>query len=405
MAAPHSRFDKVPQAPEDAILGVTIAYNNDKTDTKLNLGVGAYRTEDGKPLVLNVVRKVEEILLKENHEYLAIDGLPEFRNLTAKLIFGEDSKLLQEGKVATVQSLSGTGALRVGAAFVEKWLPDVSVYLPTPTWGNHMNIFTHARVPHKKYRYFSNSIRGLDLEGMLADLQAAADGSIVLLHACAHNPTGCDPTRDQWQRIADVMKSKGHLPFFDSAYQGFASGDLDHDAWAVRHFADRGFELIVSQSYAKNMGLYGERIGALNIVVNNAEEAEKVRSQLKVLIRPMYSNPPAHGARIVAAVLRDPALRAEWKQELKAMADRIMTMRSSLRDELKRLGTPGDWSHIVSQIGMFSFTGLSEIQVEAMTAKHHVYMTKDGRISMAGLSSRTVPHLAHAIDDVVRNVS
>lgn len=399
-----SVFATIVQAPEDPILGVTVAYNKDQSPVKLNLGVGAYRTEEGKPLVLNVVRKAEQMLVHDQSrvkEYLPITGVADFNKLSAKLIFGADSPAIQENRVTTVQCLSGTGSLRVGGEFLARHYHEKTIYIPQPTWGNHPKVFTLAGLSVKPYRYYDPNTRGLDFSGLLEDLGNAPSGAIVLLHACAHNPTGVDPTSDQWEQIRQLIRSKGLLPFFDSAYQGFASGSLDADATSVRIFVADGGECLAAQSYAKNMGLYGERVGALSIVCKAADVASRVESQLKLVIRPMYSNPPIHGASIVAAILKDGDMYREWTVELKDMADRIISMRHQLFEALQARGTPGDWSHIIKQIGMFTFTGLNTDQVAFMTKEYHVYMTSDGRISMAGLSSRTVPHLADAIHAAV----
>ncbi|KAJ3695732.1 hypothetical protein LUZ60_001109 [Juncus effusus] len=399
-----SVFASVAQAPEDPILGVTVAYNKDPSPNKVNLGVGAYRTEEGKPLVLNVVRKAEQMLVNDPSrvkEYLPITGLADFNKLSAKLIFGSDSPAIQENRVATVQCLSGTGSLRVGGEFLARHYHERSIYIPVPTWGNHPKVFTLAGLTAKSYRYYDPATRGLDMQGLIEDLGGAPNGSIVLLHACAHNPTGVDPTAQQWEQIRQLIRSKNLLPFFDSAYQGFASGNLDKDALSVRMFVADGGELLMAQSYAKNMGLYGERVGALSIVCRSADVAKKVESQLKLVIRPMYSNPPIHGASIVATILKNPEMYHEWTLELKAMADRIITMRQELFNALQTRGTPGEWSHIIKQIGMFTFTGLNKEQVAFMTREYHIYMTSDGRISMAGLRSSTVPQLADAIHAAV----
>ncbi|XP_055824983.1 aspartate aminotransferase, cytoplasmic [Solanum dulcamara] len=400
----NSVFAHVVRAPEDPILGVTVAYNKDTSPVTVNLGVGAYRTEEGKPLVLNVVRRAEQMLVNDTSrvkEYLSITGLADFNKLSAKLIFGADSPSIQENRVTTVQCLSGTGSLRVGAEFLARHYHEHTIYIPQPTWGNHPKVFTLAGLSVKYYRYYDPATRGLDFQGLLDDLTAAPAGAIVLLHACAHNPTGVDPTIDQWEKIRQLMRSKGLLPFFDSAYQGFASGNLDADAQSVRMFVADGGECLAAQSYAKNMGLYGERVGALSIVCKDSDVASKVESQLKMVIRPMYSNPPIHGASIVATILKDRKMYDEWTVELKAMADRIISMRQLLFDAMQARGTPGDWSHIIKQIGMFTFTGLNAEQVSFMTREYHIYMTSDGRISMAGLSSRTVPHLADAMHAAV----
>ncbi|KAE8658151.1 Aspartate aminotransferase [Hibiscus syriacus] len=403
-----SVFAAIVQAPEDPILGVTVAYNKDQSPVKLNLGVGAYRTEEGKPLVLNVVRKAEQLLVNDQYrvkEYLPILGLAEFNKLSAKLILGDDSPAIQRNRVATAQCLSGTGSLRVGAEFLAKHYHEHTIYIPQPSWGNHLKVFTMAGLSVKTYSYYDPTTRGLNFRGLLEDLGAAPAGAVVLLHACAHNPTGVDPTVEQWEQIRKLIRSKGLLPFFDSAYQGFASGSLDADAQPVRMFVADGGECFIAQSYAKNMGLYGERVGALSIVCKAADVASRVESQLKLVIRPMYSNPPIHGASIASTILKNSDMYNEWKIELKAMADRIISMRKQLFDALTAKGTPGDWSHIIKQIGMFTFTGLNGDQVAFMTKEYHIYMTSDGRISMAGLSSGTVPHLADAIHAAVTRAS
>ncbi|CAO2841923.1 unnamed protein product [Amaranthus hypochondriacus] len=403
-----SVFAHVVQAPEDPILGVTVAYNKDTSPSKLNLGVGAYRTEEGKPVVLNVVRKAEQNLVNDPSrvkEYLPILGVSDFNKLSAKLILGADSPAILENRVATAQCLSGTGSLRVGTEFLARHYHQRIIYIPQPTWGNHTKVFALGGLNVKNYRYYDPATRGLDLQGLLEDLNAAETGAIVLFHACAHNPTGVDPTPEQWEQIRQLVRSKELLPFFDSAYQGFASGSLDEDAHSVRKFVADGGECFIAQSYAKNMGLYGERVGALSIVCKTADVASRVESQLKLVVRPMFSSPPLHGASIVASVLKDKDLYDEWTVELKGMADRIISMRQQLFDAITARGTPGDWSHIIKQIGMFTFTGLSAEQVKFMTKEYHIYMTSDGRISMAGLSSRTVPYLADAIHAAVAQVA
>jgi aspartate aminotransferase, cytoplasmic len=259
-------------------------------------------------------------------------------------------------------------------------------------------------VAYKQYRYWDQSGRKLDIDGMLEDIRNAPNNSIILLHACAHNPTGVDPSQDEWKRIASVIREKNHLPFFDSAYQGFASGDLERDAWAVRYFIDQGFELFVAQSFAKNFGLYNERVGTLSVVTKSKDVAKALLSQLKLVARPSYSNPPAHGARIVSTVLNDKGLTSEWHDELRGMSGRIQKMRDALRGELERLGTPGTWRHITDQIGMFSYTGLTKEQCKYLTEKHHIYLLTNGRISMAGINSNNVKYVAKAIDDAVKNI-
>ncbi len=284
--------------------------------------------------------------------------------------------------------------------------PLPTVYLSNPTWANHAQIFGNVGLKTASYPYWNPATRGLDLDGMLATLDAAPEGSIVLLHACAHNPTGVDPTPEQWRRVADVLRRRGHFPFFDTAYQGFASGDLAKDGWAIRYFVEQGFELVVAQSYAKNFGLYGQRAGCFHYVsaagADAAGRAARVGSQLAVLQRSEISNPPIYGARIASRALNDPKLFAEWEANLRTMSGRIIDMRAALRSRLESLGTPGTWSHITDQIGMFSFTGLSEAQVAWLREKGHIYMTKNGRISMAGLNTNNVDYVAGYIDKAVR---
>jgi len=307
---------------------------------------------------------------------------------------------LKENKVVTVQTLSGTGALRVAADFIAKFKPGVPVYVPNPTWANHHPIFGDAGVKVQQYAYYDPANCGLNFSGMLNDIKNAPNGSVILLHACAHNPTGVDPTKEQWQELSKVIKEKEHFPLFDSAYQGFASGDTDKDAFPIRLFAKEGHNLAACQSFAKNFGLYGERIGALNFVTNSTTEAQALESQLKIVIRPMYSNPPVHGARIVSLILSDPDLTAQWKGEVKTMADRIITMRKKLVDGLSENGSTKDWNHIIKQIGMFCYSGLTPEQVDRLASEYHIYMTRNGRISMAGVSSKNVGYLAKAIHEV-----
>ncbi|KAM7260148.1 hypothetical protein ACFE04_015889 [Oxalis oulophora] len=403
-----SRFEEITMAPPDPILGVSEAFRADNHEMKLNLGVGAYRTEQLQPYVLDVVKKAENLMLQrgENKEYLPIEGLAAFNKATAELLFGADNQVIKEQKVATVQGLSGTGSLRLAAALIERYFPGAKVLISSPTWGNHKNIFNDAGVPWSEYRYYDPKTVGLDFEGMIADIKEAPEGSFILLHGCAHNPTGIDPTLEQWGKIADVILEKNHIPFFDVAYQGFASGSLDEDAASVRLFAARGMELFVAQSYSKNLGLYAERIGAMNVVCSSSDTAARVKSQLKRIARPMYSNPPVHGARIVANIVGDPSLFNEWKAEMEMMAGRIKNVRQKLFDSLSAKDKSGkDWSFVLEQIGMFSFTGLNKTQTENMTNKWHVYMTKDGRISLAGLSLAKCDYLADAIIDSYHNVS
>lgn len=393
-----STWANVPQGPPDAILGITEAFKADSFDQKINLGVGAYRDDKGKPYVLPSVLKAEDKVISSrmNKEYAGITGVPEFTSAAAKLAYGKNSDALD--RIAITQSISGTGALRIGGAFLARFYPgDKTIYIPTPSWANHGAVFKDSGLKVEKYRYYNKDTIGLDFDGMVADIKAAPKGSVFLLHACAHNPTGVDPTPEQWKAIEVAIKEGGHYPFFDMAYQGFASGDINQDAFALRYFVEKGHNPCLAQSFAKNMGLYGERAGAFSIVCESAEEKKRVDSQVKILVRPLYSNPPIHGARIAAEILNSPKLYDEWLVEVKAMADRIIKMRALLKENLEKLGSKHDWSHITSQIGMFAFTGLTPEEMDKLAKEHSVYATRDGRISVAGITSGNVRRLAEAI--------
>ncbi|MED6245833.1 Golgi Transport [Ataeniobius toweri] len=363
-----SLFSDVPQAPPVAVFKLTADFREDSHPQKVNLGVGAYRTDDCQPWVLPVVKKVERLLVEDdslNHEYLPILGLPEFRSAGSKVALGDDNPAINENRVGGVQALGGTGALRIGADFLRRWYNGVNntatpVYVSAPTWENHNGVFTDAGFKDiRPYHYWDAAKRGLDLTGLLDDLEKAPEHSIFILHACAHNPTGTDPTQEEWKTISEIMKRRKLFPFFDSAYQGFASGSLEKDAWAIRFFVSEGFELFVAQSFSKNFGLYNERVGNLTVVSKDTENLTRVLSQMEKIVRTTWSNPPSQGARIVSKTLNTPELFAEWKDNVKTMADRVLLMRDQLKNKLLALGTPGTWDHITQQIGMFSFTGLN----------------------------------------------
>lgn len=399
-------FANAPVQPPTVIFDLTRRFRADTHAKKLNLGVGAYRDAQLKPVVFSSVRKAEAIIAESNFdkEYLPISGLPELRTESAKLIFGNDSQALKDNRVTTVQSLSGTGALTVAAHAIRRLLPGRNIYCSDPTWENHGKVVHDAGLPElQSYRYYDPKTCGFDCDGMLEDLNAAPEGSIILLHAVAHNPTGVDPSQEEWKKIAKVMKDRQLVPWFDCAYQGFASGDPDEDAWSIRYFVDEGFELLVCQSFAKNFGLYNERVGALHVVAKDSESAHAVHTNLEAIIRPMYSNPPQHGARIVSTILQNPELNAEWRGELANAMSRIKTMRTLLRDALvdKNTPNPNNWEHITKQIGMFSYTGLNKEQCDSMVNKHHIYMLDTGRINVAGLNESSIPIAAEAIHDVV----
>ncbi|KAG3265640.1 GOT2-containing [Ictidomys tridecemlineatus] len=354
--------------PPDPILEVTEAYKRDTNSKKMNLGVGAYQDDNGKPYVLPSVRKTEAQIAAKNldKEYLPIGGLAEFCKASAELVLGENSEVLKNGWFVTVQTISGTGALRV------RFRRDV--FLPKPSWGNHPPIFRDASLKLQGYLYYDPKTCDFDFTGAIEDISKMPEQSVLLLHACAHSPTG--------KEIASVVKKKNLFAFFDVAYQGFASGDGNRDAWAVRHFIEQGINVCLCQSYAKNMGLYGERVRAFTIVCKDADEAKRI------VIRPLYSNPP---------------LNEQWLREVKGMADRIISMRTQLVSNLKKEGSSHNWQHITDQIGMFCFTGLKPEQVERLTKEFSIYMTKDGRISVAGVTSNNVvAYLAHAIHQVTK---
>lgn len=404
-ASSGSWWSHVELGPPDAILGVTEAFKKDHNEKKINLGVGAYRDDNNKPFILPSVKKAEAMIEKQgmDKEYAPIVGVADFNKAAAKLAFGPDSQVIRDGLNVTVQAISGTGALSLGATFLEKFFKgNKEVYLPTPSWGNHTPIFKQAGLAVKQYRYYDPKTCGFDHVGALQDLAKIPQQSIVLLHACAHNPTGVDPKPEHWTEISKVIKNRNSFVFFDMAYQGFASGDTDRDAQAVRQFVQDGHKMVLAQSFAKNMGLYGERVGAFTVVCSNKEEAKAVESQLKIIIRPMYSNPPVHGARLASAILNTPELNQEWLQDVKGMANRIIKMREMLAHNLQKEGSMRDWKHITEQIGMFCFTGLNAAQVERLTKDFSIYLTKDGRISMAGVTSKNNAYLAHAMHEVTK---
>jgi len=399
-----STWADVPMGPADPILGLNEMFQKDTDPNKVSLGVGAYRDDSGKPWVLPSVRTAERKILDSgvNKEYLGISGHSPFVDLSLKFAYGDDAAVVKENRVAAVQTLSGTGACRIAGAFFNRFnlSAENTIYQPNPTWGNHIPIFKDAGMNVAQYSYYDKNTIGLDFEGMIKDIKSAPDGSAFLLHACAHNPTGVDPNAEQWKEISHEMKTKSHKVFFDCAYQGFASGDAEKDAGAIRQFVADGHLICLAQSYAKNFGLYGERVGAFSVVCADEEEAKRVESQLKIIIRPMYSNPPSNGARIVETILSDSELKPQWYKECKEMADRIITMRTLLKNNLEKAGSTRNWDHVTNQIGMFCYTGITPEQVEKMRVEHHVYMTKDGRISMAGVTSGNVEYISNALHKV-----
>ncbi len=395
-----SLFSAVPLAPRDPILGLTEAFQADTNPNKVNLGVGVYQDGTGKLPLLECVRQAEQRLAEDPKPrgYLPIDGLPGYTKAVRELVFGADSAVVAAGRVVTVQALGGTGALKIGADFLRRFDPDAKVLISDPSWENHEALFTRAGFTVETYRYYDADARGVDFEGMLADLAAAPAGTIVVLHACCHNPTGYDLTEQQWGSVIETVTRAGLVPFLDMAYQGF-SESLDADGAVVRRFAETGLPLLVSTSFSKSLGLYGERVGALSVVCADAEEAARLLSQDKIVIRTNFSNPPTHGAQLAATVLADPELRALWIDELAAMRDRIKAMRLRLVAGLEAAGIT-DMGFIATQVGMFSYSGLTKDQMIALRQRHGVYGTDKGRICVAALNEANIDHVCAALADV-----
>ncbi|EDQ89565.1 uncharacterized protein MONBRDRAFT_32367 [Monosiga brevicollis MX1] len=380
----------------------------DPDTSKLNLGVGAFRDDAGKPHVMTIVKEVEEEMAREvaadtlNHEYPPMGGSQDLVMAAARLALGNDSSRIAHEHVTGVQALSGTGALRLNGEFLNLFHANKTIYIPDPTWGNHKPIFAESGLNVKTYRYFDEGTLGLDITGLLEDLAAAPKESIILLHAVAHNPTGVDPTEEQWGMIADAIVANDHLAVFDCAYLGFVSGDIDTDAMAMRLFANRGLSFFICMSFSKNFGIYSERCGVTLYVGANPDEADAVVSQLKVIGRPMWSVPPMHGAHIVQRILLDEGRTAKWRYELKEQARRILRMRRELYEGLKARDPAHNWDHIINQSGMFTFTGLSKEQCDELIQVHHVYLLDNGRINVSGIPADRVDDLVDAICAVVQ---
>jgi aromatic-amino-acid transaminase len=390
-------------APRDPILGVTEAFNADQNPRKVNLGVGVYCDENGKVPLLDCVKRAERELaeLAAPRSYLPIDGIPAYDREVRGLLFGRESDLIAAGRVVTVQAVGGTGALKVGADFVRRAAPGAQVWISDPSWENHRALFEGAGFAVNTYAYFDAATRGLDYEGMISALERIPGGSVVVLHACCHNPTGVDPTPEQWPRIIAVVRARGLVPFLDLAYQGFGDG-IDADAAVVRAFAATPGPLIVSSSFSKSFSIYGERVGALSIVAADKDEAARVLSQVKRTIRSNYSNPPTHGGQIVATVLCSPELRALWEAELATMRNRIKLMRALLVERLHEQLPDKDFRFILAQRGMFSYSGLTKAQVQELRENFSIYAIDTGRICVAALNTRNVEVVAAAIAKVVR---
>ncbi|XP_008487434.1 aspartate aminotransferase, mitochondrial-like [Diaphorina citri] len=441
-------------------------FNKDPHPKKMNLGVGAYRGEDGKPYVLPSVKEAERRIYEKNldHEYANIGGDAKFCKLAAQLAYGEDFPAFKDNRLAIVQGISGSGSLRVGTAFLERFYPGVkTVYFPTPTWNGHVRFCTDSRLNVGAYRYFDNKTNGLDFAGMMEDIKAMPERSILFLQTSSHNPTGVDLSEDQWRQLAVVVKQRHLYPFFDMAYLGLTSGDFDKDAFSLRYFAKEVGQLCLAQSFSKNMGLYGERVGTFSVLtptsdeterimsqlkilirgfysnppihgarivteilsdpklkaqclVNfgervgtfsvltpTSDETERIMSQLKILIRGFYSNPPIHGARIVTEILSDPKLKAQWFEECKGMSNRISSIREELKSKILDKGSKKNWDHITNQKGMFCYTGLSASQVQKLIKEHSVHLTNDGRISLGAVNRGNVEYLAGAMHAVTKD--
>ncbi|WP_225772581.1 amino acid aminotransferase [Pseudomonas sp. Marseille-Q5115] len=397
-----SLFSAVELAPRDPILGLNEAFNADPRPEKVNLGVGVYYNEEGKIPLLRAVIEAEQARVAQHaaRGYLPIDGIAAYDKAVQTLLFGAESPLLAEGRVVTVQAVGGTGALKLGADFIKRLRPEAVVAISDPSWENHRALFETAGFPVREYRYYDATSHGVNRSGLLEDLNALPSGSVVVLHACCHNPTGVDLTREDWQQVLDVVRAKGHVPFLDIAYQGFGDG-IPEDAEAVRLFAEAGLTFFVSSSFSKSFSLYGERVGALSMVTASKDESTRVLSQIKRVIRTNYSNPPTHGAMIVATVLNSPELRAMWEAELAEMRSRIRDMRVGMVDRLAASGAAQDFSFIKQQRGMFSYSGLTTAQVHRLRNEFGIYALDTGRICAAALNQSNLGAVTEAIIKVL----
>ncbi|MDX9670016.1 MULTISPECIES: amino acid aminotransferase [unclassified Pseudomonas] len=397
-----SLFSAVEMAPRDPILGLNEAFNADTRTTKVNLGVGVYCNEEGRIPLLRAVIEAETIRAAQHASrgYLPIDGIAAYDQAVQKLLFGNDSPLIAAGRIVTTQAVGGTGALKIGADFLKQLLPNAVVAISDPSWENHRALFETAGFPVQNYRYYDAASHDVNRAGMLEDLNALPNGSIVILHACCHNPTGVDLTPADWNNVLEVVKAKGHVPFLDMAYQGFGDG-IDEDAAAVRLFAESGLTFFVSSSFSKSFSLYGERVGALSIVSESKEESARVLSQVKRVIRTNYSNPPTHGASIVAAVLNSPELRAQWEAELAEMRLRIRGMREQMVALLAEKAPQRDFSFVGRQRGMFSYSGLTTEQVHRLRNEFGIYALDTGRICVAALNQSNIKAVTDAIVQVI----
>ena len=397
-----SLFANVELAPRDPILGLNEAFNADTRATKVNLGVGVYFTDEGKIPLLRAVAAAEKSMMEKPSPrgYLAIEGIAAYNQGVQNLLFGKDSEIIQAGRVVTAQAVGGTGALKIGADFIKRLEANAVVAISDPSWENHRALFESAGFKVVNYTYYDPQTRGVNFAGMVASLEALPARSVVVLHACCHNPTGADLTAAQWQEIVALCQKKDLIPFLDMAYQGFADG-IDPDGAAVRRFAQSGLSFFVSSSFSKSFSLYGERVGALSIITGNKDESTRVLSQLKRVIRTNYSNPATHGGTVVATVLNNPELRAMWETELGEMRDRIKLMRNTLVKKLAEAGAKRDFEFVNQQRGMFSYSGLNADQVEKLKTDYGIYAVSTGRICVAALNSKNIDAVATAIAAVL----
>ncbi|RDU98051.1 amino acid aminotransferase [Trinickia dinghuensis] len=398
-----SLFSAVELAPRDPILGLNEAFNADTRPTKVNLGVGVYTNEEGKIPLLRAVREAEKARVDQAlpRGYLPIEGIAAYDAAVQKLLLGDASPLIAAGRVVTAQALGGTGALKIGADFLKRVNPNAKVAISDPSWENHRALFESAGFEVVAYPYYDAQTHGVNFDAMLGALNSYAAGTVIVLHACCHNPTGVDLSEAQWQQIVEVVKARQLVPFLDIAYQGFGDG-IDSDAAAVRLFAAAELNVFVSSSFSKSFSLYGERVGALSIITDSKDEAVRVLSQLKRVIRTNYSNPPTHGGAIVATVLGTPALRTMWEQELGEMRDRIRAMRGGLVERLKSAGVTRDFSFVNAQRGMFSYSGLNSAQVDRLREEFGIYAVGTGRICVAALNTRNIDVVASAVAHVLK---
>ncbi|MCK0534756.1 MULTISPECIES: amino acid aminotransferase [unclassified Anaerobiospirillum] len=395
-------FDHLELAPADPILGLTDAFKADTNPKKVNLGVGVYQDETGVTPVLKCVKEAEKILVdtEVSKSYLPISGLPEYGQLTRELLFGRDHALVNDGRAVTCHCPGGTGALRIAADFIYQNHVASRVWISDPTWGNHFQIVEAAGLKTERYPYYDRAAHALAFDRMLDTLEQASEGDVVIIHACCHNPTGIDPTKEQWDELAAFLARKKLLPLIDFAYQGFGEG-IDEDAYGLRKIVELNSEVIIASSYSKNFGMYNERVGALTCVAATKEQGTNTLSQIKLAIRCAISNPPAHGEKVVITVLSNPELRAMWEKELAEMRVRMHRMRTLLAQKLKDAGA-GDFDFIVKQNGMFSFSGLSKEQVDKLRAEYGIYIVGSGRMCVAGINDDNVDYLADAIAKVVK---